>query len=183
MRNLVKRYIAHLQRCKQQTEGITEDDVAEIKQDISAFRYELLGILQNAGFDTGHVDLRQERISRSKKRSLMAERRLLSGVTESISIPMPERLLNGTSDDEKAEEPHEVDRKERRGLPVPMPAVKFASKLKKVLPIQRTSDAVIKPRFVRNVPAGWPFISRGLERNLNALIDVNSFPANIKPTK
>lgn len=32
MRNLVKRYIAQLQRCKQQNEGITEDDVAEIKQ-------------------------------------------------------------------------------------------------------------------------------------------------------
>ncbi|EFO13395.1 hypothetical protein LOAG_15134 [Loa loa] len=143
MRNLVKRYIAQLQRCKQQTEGITEEDVEEIKQDISAFRYELLGILRNAGFDIGDADLRQETIfsftnsiifpfpfseflgyglnllstSRSKKRSLMAERRLLSGVTESMSIPMPERLLNGTSDDDnEADEVHEVDRKERRFL-------------------------------------------------------------------
>nr|CDP91278.1 BMA-TRP-2, isoform f [Brugia malayi] len=183
MRNLVKRYISHLQRSKQQTEGITEDDIAEIKQDISAFRYELLGILRNAGFDTGHADLRQETISRSKKRSLMAERRLLSGVTESMSIPMPERLLNGTSDDDETDEPYEVDRKERRGLPVPMPAVKFASRLKKVLPYAKTRDAVIKPRFVRNAPTSWPFISRGLERNLNALIDVYSLPADMKPSK
>ncbi|VDN88535.1 unnamed protein product [Brugia pahangi] len=46
----------------------------------------------------------------------MAERRLLSGVTESMSIPMPERLLNGTSDDDETDEPYEVDRKERRFL-------------------------------------------------------------------
>lgn len=32
MRNLVKRYIAQMQRCKQQAEGVTEDDVTEIKQ-------------------------------------------------------------------------------------------------------------------------------------------------------
>ncbi|VDN88523.1 unnamed protein product, partial [Brugia pahangi] len=64
-----------------------------------------------------------------------------------------------------------------------MPAVKFASRLKKVLPYAKTRDAVIKPRFVRNAPAAWPFISRGLERNLNALIDVYSLPADMKPSK
>lgn len=32
MRNLVKRYIAHLQRCKQLTEGVTEEHIAEIKE-------------------------------------------------------------------------------------------------------------------------------------------------------
>ena len=31
----------------QQAEGVSEDDVNEIKQDISAFRYELLEILKN----------------------------------------------------------------------------------------------------------------------------------------
>ncbi|CAG9537651.1 unnamed protein product [Cercopithifilaria johnstoni] len=183
MRNLVKRYIAHLQRCKQQAESITEDDIAEIKQDISTFRYELLSILQNAGFNTGDINLKQRTIHRSKKRSLNAERRLLKDTTELISIPMPERLLNGTSDDDEKEENHEVDRKERRGLPVPKPAAKFASKLKKVLPHTRTNDAIIKPRFVRNAPGGWPFISHGLERNLNALINVYSLPVDIKPPK
>ncbi|VDO81765.1 unnamed protein product [Onchocerca flexuosa] len=128
MRNLVKRYIAQLQRCKQQGEAIIEDDLAEIKQDISAFRYELLGILQNAGFNIGHTDFRQETLSfscftlssfitaRSRKRSLRAERRLLSGVAESMSIPMPEQLLNGTSDDDEINETNEVFRKERRSL-------------------------------------------------------------------
>lgn len=32
MRNLVKRYIAQMQRCKQRSEGVSEDDVNEIKQ-------------------------------------------------------------------------------------------------------------------------------------------------------
>ncbi|VDM59910.1 unnamed protein product [Angiostrongylus costaricensis] len=59
-RNLVQRYIAQMQRVKQRNEGVTEDDVNEIKQDISAFRYELLGILRSAGFNTGHTDINQK---------------------------------------------------------------------------------------------------------------------------
>ncbi|MCP9258235.1 Transient receptor potential-gamma protein [Dirofilaria immitis] len=183
MRNLVKRYIAQSQRCKQQTEGITEDDVAEIKEDISAFRYELLSILQNAGFNIGHTNFRHEMISRGKRRNLTAERRVVSEITESISIPMPERLLNDTSDDDEEDESHEVDRKERRGLPVPTQAVKFASKLKKVLPHTRTKDVIIKTRFARNARTGLPSIKRGLETNLNALINVHSLPADIKSSK
>lgn len=40
IRELVKRYIMKRQQ-KDQTEGVTEDDLNEIKQDISAFRYEI----------------------------------------------------------------------------------------------------------------------------------------------
>ncbi|EJD73938.1 hypothetical protein LOAG_18675 [Loa loa] len=66
-----------------------------------------------------------------------------------------------------------------------MPAVKFASRLRKVLPCKnaKTSGVVIKPRFVRNASAGYPFISRGLQRNLNALIDVYSLTADMKPSE
>lgn len=59
MRNLVKRFVAHVQRVKQQAEGVSEDDVNEIKQDISAFRFELLEILSKAGYDTGHANIAQ----------------------------------------------------------------------------------------------------------------------------
>nr|XP_018906370.1 PREDICTED: transient receptor potential-gamma protein isoform X2 [Bemisia tabaci] len=48
MRNLVRRYVTVEQR-KAENEGVTEDDVNEIKQDISAFRFELIEILRNAG--------------------------------------------------------------------------------------------------------------------------------------
>ena len=34
------------------SEGVTEDDLNEIKQDISSFRYELLEILRNNGMKT-----------------------------------------------------------------------------------------------------------------------------------
>ncbi|CAJ0580585.1 unnamed protein product, partial [Mesorhabditis spiculigera] len=92
-RNLVKRYIAQMQRMKQQNEGVSEDDVNEIKQDISAFRYELLGILRSAGFNTGHTDINQKTYSRNKKRSAMAERRMLKGLPE-FEMPVPESFAN-----------------------------------------------------------------------------------------
>ncbi|CAJ0942689.1 unnamed protein product, partial [Mesorhabditis belari] len=92
-RNLVKRYIAQMQRMKQQNEGVSEDDVNEIKQDISAFRYELLGILRAAGFNTGHTDINQKTYSRNKKRSAMAERRMLKGLPE-FEMPVPESFTN-----------------------------------------------------------------------------------------
>uniref|UniRef100_A0A183F6Q5 Uncharacterized protein n=1 Tax=Heligmosomoides polygyrus TaxID=6339 RepID=A0A183F6Q5_HELPZ len=92
-RNLVKRYIAQMQRVKQQNEGVSEDDVNEIKQDISAFRYELLGILRSAGFNTGHTDINQKTYSRNKRRSAMAERRLKKGLPE-FNIPIPESFQN-----------------------------------------------------------------------------------------
>jgi transient receptor potential cation channel subfamily C protein 4 len=49
IRELVKRYIMKRQQ-KDQTEGVTEDDLNEIKQDVSAFRFELLEILSTNGF-------------------------------------------------------------------------------------------------------------------------------------
>lgn len=51
MRNLVRRYVTLEQR-KAEREGITEDDVNEIKQDISAFRCEIIEILKNSGMNT-----------------------------------------------------------------------------------------------------------------------------------
>lgn len=51
MRNLVRRYVTVEQR-KTEGEGVTEDDVNEIKQDISAFRFELIEILKNSGMNT-----------------------------------------------------------------------------------------------------------------------------------
>jgi hypothetical protein len=39
MRNLVRRYVTQEQR-KAESQGVTEDDVNEIKNDISAFRFQ-----------------------------------------------------------------------------------------------------------------------------------------------
>ena len=46
MKELVKRYIMKKQQ-RDQNAGVTEDDLNEIKQDISGFRFELLEILKN----------------------------------------------------------------------------------------------------------------------------------------
>ncbi|XP_077983684.1 short transient receptor potential channel 4-like [Glandiceps talaboti] len=44
MRKLSKRYIANMKR-EDKADGVSEDDLNEIKQDISAFRYEMLSLL------------------------------------------------------------------------------------------------------------------------------------------
>lgn len=54
MRNLVRRYVTSEQR-QADNQGVTEDDVNEIKQDISAFRCELLEVLKNSGMNTSSV--------------------------------------------------------------------------------------------------------------------------------
>lgn len=48
MRNLVRRFITANQK-KTESQTITEDDVNEIKQDISAFRCEIVELLKNSG--------------------------------------------------------------------------------------------------------------------------------------
>lgn len=55
MRLLVRRYVTAEQR-KRDDFGITEDDVMEIRQDISTLRYELIDILRTNGMKTPYVD-------------------------------------------------------------------------------------------------------------------------------
>lgn len=59
MRMLVRRFVTAEQR-KRDDFGITEDDVMEIRQDISTLRYELIDILRSNGMKTPsvqHVDM------------------------------------------------------------------------------------------------------------------------------
>ncbi|XP_077867974.1 short transient receptor potential channel 4-like [Saccoglossus kowalevskii] len=51
MRKLIKRYITNMKR-ENKADGVSEDDLNEIKQDISAFRYEILSLLnqRQAGY-------------------------------------------------------------------------------------------------------------------------------------
>lgn len=51
MRLLIRRYVTAEQRKRDQF-GITEDDVMEIRQDISTLRYELIDILRQNGMRT-----------------------------------------------------------------------------------------------------------------------------------
>ncbi|NXB88193.1 TRPC4 protein, partial [Vidua chalybeata] len=48
MRNLVKRYVAAMIRDAKTEEGLTEENFKELKQDISSFRFEVLGLLKGS---------------------------------------------------------------------------------------------------------------------------------------
>ncbi|XP_058489682.1 short transient receptor potential channel 4-like [Solea solea] len=47
MRNLVKRYVAAKIRAAKTAEGLTEENFKELKQDISSFRYEVMGMMKS----------------------------------------------------------------------------------------------------------------------------------------
>ncbi|XP_024939576.1 transient receptor potential-gamma protein isoform X3 [Cephus cinctus] len=76
MRNLVRRYVTVEQR-KTEGEGVTEDDVNEIKQDISAFRCELIEILKNSGMNTSTAA--GTGTGAGGKKNRQKERRLMKG--------------------------------------------------------------------------------------------------------
>ncbi|KAK0093580.1 hypothetical protein PV326_013205 [Microctonus aethiopoides] len=76
MRNLVRRYVTVEQR-KTEGEGVTEDDVNEIKQDISAFRCELIEILKKSGMNTSTCS--GSGTGAGGKKNRQKERRLMKG--------------------------------------------------------------------------------------------------------
>jgi hypothetical protein len=55
MQLLVKRFVTTEQQRREEEYGITEDDVMEIRQDISTMRYELVDILRKNGMKTPEV--------------------------------------------------------------------------------------------------------------------------------
>ncbi|KAG7304766.1 hypothetical protein JYU34_010121 [Plutella xylostella] len=85
MRVLVRRYVTAEQRARDET-GVTEDDVMEIRQDISTLRYELIDILANNGMKTPRINLQDTAVA-GKKGKVM-ERRILKdfqiGIVEGI---------------------------------------------------------------------------------------------------
>ncbi|XP_049791463.1 transient receptor potential protein [Schistocerca nitens] len=73
MHLLVRRYVTAEQR-KRDDFGITEDDVIEIRQDISTLRYDLIDILRTNGMTTPNVDMQESAVG---KKGRVMERRLL----------------------------------------------------------------------------------------------------------
>ncbi|XP_026318010.1 transient receptor potential protein-like [Hyposmocoma kahamanoa] len=85
MRVLVRRYVMAEQRARDEV-GVTEDDVMEIRQDISTLRYELIDILHNNGMKTPRIN--QQDATVSGKKGKVMERRILKdfqiGIVEGI---------------------------------------------------------------------------------------------------
>uniref|UniRef100_A0A3P8X040 Transient receptor potential cation channel, subfamily C, member 4a n=1 Tax=Cynoglossus semilaevis TaxID=244447 RepID=A0A3P8X040_CYNSE len=67
LRNLVKRYVAAMIRDAKTEEGLTEDNFKELKQDISSFRYEVMGMMK-----TGKPGLQAAKASCSSVDSSLA---------------------------------------------------------------------------------------------------------------
>ncbi|XP_063989103.1 transient receptor potential protein [Diachasmimorpha longicaudata] len=97
MRLLVRRYVTAEQR-KRDDFGITEDDVMEIRQDISTLRYELIDILRQNGMRTPAM----EKSEVSGKKGRVMERRL----QKDFQIGIVEGIVNAVIQSEK--EPKDV---------------------------------------------------------------------------
>ncbi|XP_068572077.1 short transient receptor potential channel 4a [Cebidichthys violaceus] len=67
LRNLVKRYVAAMIRDAKTEEGLTEENFKELKQDISSFRYEVMGMVK-----TGKPALQGAKASGSSAESSLA---------------------------------------------------------------------------------------------------------------
>ncbi|XP_070552773.1 short transient receptor potential channel 4-like isoform X2 [Ptychodera flava] len=68
MRKLIKRYIANMKR-EDKADGVSEDDLNEIKQDISSFRYEMLSLLGQRATPAGAAAWPREHSTSPNKRS------------------------------------------------------------------------------------------------------------------
>lgn len=55
MKLLIRRYVTAEQR-RRDDFGITEDDIIEVRQDISSLRFELLDIFTNNKFDVPDIE-------------------------------------------------------------------------------------------------------------------------------
>ncbi|XP_053678786.1 transient receptor potential protein [Anopheles nili] len=89
MKLLVRRYVTAEQR-KRDDFGITEDDVMEIRQDISTLRYELIDILHQNGMRTPNLKPHESAIAGKKGRVM--ERRIL----KDFQIGFVEGILQDT---------------------------------------------------------------------------------------
>lgn len=76
MKNLVRRYVTQEQR-KAENEGVTEDDVNEIKNDISAFRFEFIDIMRQTGHKVESITGLHGGMGRKDR---LKTRRILKGV-------------------------------------------------------------------------------------------------------
>lgn len=70
VRNLVQRYLTRRQKRGGEHYGVTEDDINELKQEISTFRCDLYEILRNYGMKTNPIIDRKACKSRVSKYGL-----------------------------------------------------------------------------------------------------------------
>ncbi|XP_065437361.1 short transient receptor potential channel 4 isoform X3 [Chrysemys picta bellii] len=80
MRNLVKRYVAAMIRDAKTEEGLTEENFKELKQDISSFRFEVLGLLKGNRLS----NLQTSKINKEASSLLETDENCASGGKEKV---------------------------------------------------------------------------------------------------
>uniref|UniRef100_A0A8C9NFZ3 Transient receptor potential cation channel subfamily C member 4 n=1 Tax=Serinus canaria TaxID=9135 RepID=A0A8C9NFZ3_SERCA len=93
MRNLVKRYVAAMIRDAKTEEGLTEENFKELKQDISSFRFEVLGLLKGSKLSN----------LRSKTNSVEQSKNKIYTVSEEVSRQQAEEQCEKTDELEEGE--------------------------------------------------------------------------------
>merc|ERR1719154_527025 len=96
LRLIIRRYITQQQR-EGDERKVTDDDVNEIKQDISSFRFQLVDILKNSGMNTSLATGSDDPTVISKKGKAM-ERKLMKG----FNIGKVEGILESVVTEDKA---------------------------------------------------------------------------------
>ncbi|XP_037871365.1 transient-receptor-potential-like protein isoform X2 [Bombyx mori] len=91
MRALVWRYVSAMHR-KMDDEPVTEDDINELKGDVSALRYELLEVFDRNGMDVSFTDKKEKTVLGSKQK--VWERRLMKDFQIAVAGVEEEKPAN-----------------------------------------------------------------------------------------
>ncbi|XP_067949824.1 short transient receptor potential channel 4-like [Watersipora subatra] len=105
LKNLIKRYITNKSRDKID-EGVTEDDMNEIKQDISGFRYELLEVLKTNGMSVSNSKEKDCCLGNRRTKRREAGRMLSFGYCVSRSSSKISNSIDDTESDLKKPPTH-----------------------------------------------------------------------------
>ncbi|KAM7361813.1 transient receptor potential protein-like isoform 1-T4 [Cochliomyia hominivorax] len=96
MKLLIRRYVTAEQR-RRDDFGITEDDIIEVRQDISSLRFELLDIFTNNKFEV--PDIEKKSASAAGKKGKILERRILKdfqiGFVETLHTELVNNFTEG----------------------------------------------------------------------------------------
>ncbi|XP_062564885.1 transient-receptor-potential-like protein [Armigeres subalbatus] len=98
MRSLVWRYVSAMHR-KMEENAVTEDDINEVKGEISSMRYELLEIFEKNGMDVSTADRKEKAVL--AKRMKIWERRLMKDF-HVAPVDIQENVLNEEDEEEDA---------------------------------------------------------------------------------
>lgn len=103
MRSLVWRYVSAMHR-KEEESAVTEDDINEVKGEISAMRYELLEIFEKNGMDVSAADRKEKAVL--AKRMKIWERRLM----KDFHVAPVDMQDNALEEEEEEEDPNPLAR-------------------------------------------------------------------------